>query len=310
MLRDSARCETYRKAIFETVKPGNVVLDVGTGIGILSLFAVKAGAKKVYAVERSNIAGFARELLKKNGIEDCVEVIQADMEAVELPEKVDLIISEMLGGYGIDENMLTPLVVARDRWLKENGKILPRHVTAWMAPVWDSALESDMNFWRSHPYGVDLGPIADAKAQEMLIGQYHLSKDNFLAKSQPMWTTDVYNVSAEKARFPFKTSLSFLVTSEGKFSALSTWFQAEFGAGLILTNETGAPWTHWGQFVFPLEHTIKVESGTEIVVEFTCEPVDKMGYCHTKWAVRVGDGPWEYHDTTKWDKSLLSLMLI
>ncbi|MFC1631446.1 50S ribosomal protein L11 methyltransferase [Candidatus Omnitrophota bacterium] len=293
MLRDSVRCETFRKAILETVKPGNVVLDVGAGTGILSLFAVQAGAKKVYAVERSNIAEFTRKVLRKNGAEDCVEVIQADMENVKLTEKVDLIVSEWLGGYGVDSGMLAPLLVARDRWLKKNGKILPQRVTAWMAPIWDSTLDSDMRFWRGHPYGVDLSSMADGKAQEMLMCQMHLSEDNSLSEPQQMWTTDVYNFSTENARAPFKTSLSFLIKREGKFSALSTWFQAEFDAGLILTNEPGAPQTHWGQYVFPLEHTIKVKSGTKIEVEFTCEPKGNkdFDFSQVRCLVRVGDEP-------------------
>lgn len=108
MLRDRLRCETYRRAIAETVRPGDVVLDMGAGTGILSIFAARAGARKVYAVERTAIADVAREIVRANGVEDRIDVLQADMETLELSEPVDVIVSEWMGNYGVDENLSRP----------------------------------------------------------------------------------------------------------------------------------------------------------------------------------------------------------
>ena len=91
MLHDRVRNEVFRRAIFAAVKPGHVVMDMGAGSGILSVFAARAGARKVYAIERTTIAEFAQEILEANGVEDRVEIIQSDVESVELPEKVDVI---------------------------------------------------------------------------------------------------------------------------------------------------------------------------------------------------------------------------
>jgi len=298
MLRDRVRNEAYRKAISETVKPGEVVLDVGAGAGILSLFCVQAGARQVYAVERTTIAQVARQIVEQNGSEGQVEIIQEEMEAVELPERVDVIVSEWMGCYGVDENMLAPLALARDRWLKPGGRMLPERVTAWMAPAWDAALDDDMSFWRSQPYGVDLSPIAEGTAQEVLLGRHHIVKESLLAEPQQMWSTDLYNCSAEEARLPFRASLSFSVTGEGKLSALAAWFRAEFGAGLILTNAPDAPDTHWGRAILPLERTVQIERGAALAVELSCAGAGP-GCSHAKWSVRIGQAPWEHHDTMR-----------
>jgi len=298
MLRDGIRVEVYRKALFEQVKPGDLVLDFGAGTGVMSIFAAKAGAGKVYAIERTSIIDVARELVHKNGVEERVELIQKDMDDVELTEKVDVIVSDWMGGYGVDENALPPLIVARDRWLKPGGIMIPESVTAWMAPVWDARRDHEMNFWRQHPYDLDLSLISDRTADEFFWDEHSITGDTLMAEPQQMWHTDVYKCSLEEANSTFKTSLSFSVNRPGKVVSLAAWFTSEFGAGVTLSNAPDAPRNSWGRWVFPLERTVEVEPGTEIAVEFTLEPAGP-GWCDNTWTVRIGDGSWEHHDTRK-----------
>ena len=152
MICDRVRTEAFRRAIDAVVRPGDIVLDVGAGSGILSLFAARAGAARVYAIERTTVAVLAQELAATNGVADIVHVIHGDVTDVELPERVDVIVSEWLGGFGIDEGMLVPVIVARDRWLKPGGVMIPRSVTAWTALVHDRYLAEMVEFLRDHPY--------------------------------------------------------------------------------------------------------------------------------------------------------------
>ncbi|HYO91254.1 MAG TPA: class I SAM-dependent methyltransferase, partial [Pyrinomonadaceae bacterium] len=207
MLRDRVRCEAFRQALIKSVQPNYVVLDVGAGTGILSLLAVQAGARRVYAVERTSIVNLTRQLIAANGAQQQVQVIHGDMESIELPEQVDLIVSEWLGGYGVDEGFLPAVLSARERWLKPGGLMLPERVTAWIAPVYDSVLEQDMNFWRSKPYGVDLSLIAEATSNELFWERHHVTKETLLASPQQMWAIDAYTCSIEEARAPFTASL-------------------------------------------------------------------------------------------------------
>src|ERR1700749_3145392 len=88
MIRDRVRTEAFRRAIESVVRPGDVVLDVGAGSGILSVFAARAAA---------------------NGVAEIVQVFHGDVMEIELPGRVDVIVSEWLGGFGIDEGMLGPV---------------------------------------------------------------------------------------------------------------------------------------------------------------------------------------------------------
>jgi len=97
MLGDLVRGETYRRAIESVITPDSVVLDMGAGSGILSFFAAAAGAKKVYAIERTDIVNLTRELAHLNGLSNRVEIIQADVLDIKLTEKVDVLVSEWLG---------------------------------------------------------------------------------------------------------------------------------------------------------------------------------------------------------------------
>jgi SAM-dependent methyltransferase len=296
LMRDRVRTDVYRQAILARVKPGDVVLDFGAGSGILSMFAALAGAKMVYAVERTSIAQVAQALVQKNGLGDRVKFLQEDIESIDLLEPVDVIVSEWMGGYGVDENMLAPLLKARDRFLKPGGVMLPESVSAWMAPTWDERRDHELNYWRNSPYELDLSLISSLTAQEYFVGEQNISADTLLAEPQQLWDTDCYQCSVATANSDFHASLSFLINRPGKLVSLATWFRAEFGAGVCLTNAPDAPKTHWGQSVYPLEQTISVEPGTNLDVEFVNEPAGS-GFCHNKWSVRVGDGTWEHHDS-------------
>ena len=154
MICDRVRTGAFRRAIDAVVRPGDIVLDVGAGSGILSVFAARAGAARVYAVERTSAAVLARELAAANGVAEIVQVIHGDVTDIELPERVDVIVSEWLGGFGIDEGMLAPVIVARDRWLKPGGVMIPRLVMAWAAMVHDRYLAEMVEFLRDNPYGL------------------------------------------------------------------------------------------------------------------------------------------------------------
>jgi predicted RNA methylase len=306
MLRDHLRNEAYRRAIAHVVKPGDVVLDMGAGSGILSIFAAAAGARKVYAVERTAVAGVARRVVESNGHAERIEVLESDLENVTLPEKVDVIVSEWMGGFGVDENVFAALIIARDRWLNAGGKIVPGRVTALLAPAEIPDFDEAIAYWRSRPHGVDMSVIADMTTQETFHTQTHLTTDALMADPKVMWTHDPYTCSLAEADQSFTTKRTFEATHDGVISGFVTWFNAEMGDGGTLTNAVGSPDTHWGRTLFPLDRAIEVKTGTPIQVELHCDP-SGLGSCEFYWSAKIGDGPLEQHDTRRaWKRPRLS----
>jgi histone-arginine methyltransferase CARM1 len=144
---------------------GRVVVDVGAGSGILSLFAAQAGARHVYAVEASEMAEHAQRLICGNpSLGQRITVIKGKVEEVELPEKADILISEPMGTLLVNERMLESYVIARDRFLAPDGKMFPTTGRIHMAPFSDEYLYVEMAnkalFWQQHNFfGVDLTPL-------------------------------------------------------------------------------------------------------------------------------------------------------
>ena len=138
MVRDAARTEAYRRAVLGNghLFKDKVVMDVGAGTGVLSLFAKQAGAKKVFAVEASGMAAVLKEIVELNDEEGVIEVVEGRAEEVDIGNvKVDIMISEWMGFYLLHESMLDSVILAREKHLDEDGIMFPSHATIYAAPV-------------------------------------------------------------------------------------------------------------------------------------------------------------------------------
>ena len=173
MLKDQVRTNAYRNAIENNPSDfkDKIVLDIGAGTGILSIFAARAGAKHVYAVENAEIAYFAREIIKKNGLENKITVLKGKMEEVELPVKeVDIIISEWMGYFLLYESMLDSVLWARDKYLnKQTGKMLPDRAQIYMAAVEDENYKYSKQYFWKNVYDVDMSLMTNVVLREPCI---------------------------------------------------------------------------------------------------------------------------------------------
>ena len=297
MIRDRVRTEAFRRAINSVVRPGDVVLDIGAGSGILSVFAARAGAESVYAVERTSIAVLAEQLAAANEVTQIVHVIQGDVMDVELPGPVDVIVSEWLGGFGIDEGMLAPVIAARDRWLKPGGVMIPNSVTAWTALVHDRYLADTIEFLWDTPFGLKLDVLAEKTVNEIMYsGTFrHLAADATRSDSSRLWTTNADHIPLEQAQAPHQAEVLLPVRDPGTANALALWFSAGLAPGISLSVGPGDPPTHWGMTTAPLRAPIDLRSGTAVRARVRTAPARPIG-TWTSWAVAMPGADWEEHD--------------
>jgi len=297
MIRDEVRTEAFRRAIESVVRPGDVVLDVGAGSGILSLFAARAGAARVYAVEQTSVAVLAQELAAANGVADVVQVIQGDVMAIEPPERVDVIVSEWLGGFGIDEGMLVPVIAARDRWLKPGGAMIPSSVTAWTALVHDRYVADAVGFMRDNPYGLNLDALVEKTVNEIIYaGTFrHLAADDRRSESSPLWTTDAGSIAFEQAQAPHVAAVQLAVRDHGTANALALWFSADLAPGISLSIGPGDPPTHWGMTTAPLRSPVELAPGMVVRARVRTALAHPVG-TWSSWAIKMPGAEWEEHD--------------
>ena len=167
MLKDEVRTLSYRQAIQNNphLFKGKTVLDVGCGTGILCMFAAKAGAKKVIGVDMSNIIDQARVIVKANGLDNIISLVKGKLEEVDLglgPDgKVDIIVSEWMGYFLLYESMLDTVLLARDKYLRPDGIMMPDHATLYLSAIEDQEYkEEKIDFW-DNVYGFDYSCIKE-----------------------------------------------------------------------------------------------------------------------------------------------------
>ena len=297
MICDRVRTGAFRRAIDAVVRPGDIVLDLGAGTGILSMFAARAGAARVYAVERTTVAVLAQELAATNGVAEIVQVIHGDIMDIELPERVDVIVSEWLGGFGIDEGMLVPVIAARDRWLKPGGIMIPRSVTAWTALVYDRHLGETVGFLRDDPYDLRLDGLVEMTVNEIIYSGSlrHLTEDDRRSEPGLLWTTDANLISLEQAQAPHEAETLLHVRDPGRANALALWFDADLAPDTPLSVGPGDPPTHWGMTTAPLRSSVELTPDMVVRARVRTVPARPMG-TWTRWAIAMPGADWEEHD--------------
>jgi protein arginine N-methyltransferase 6 len=230
-------------------------------------------------------------------MEEIVQVIQGDVLDVDLPERVDVIVSEWLGGFGIDEGMLVPVIAARDRWLKPGGVLIPRWVTAWTALVHDRHLGETVEFLRDNPYGLRLDGLVEMTVNEIIYsGTFrHLAARDRRSEPGPLWTTDADLISLEQARAPHEAEVRLRVRDHGKANALALWFGADLAPGVLLSVGPDDPPTHWGMTTAPLRSPVELTPDMIVRARVRTALARPAG-TWTYWAIAMPGAGWEEHD--------------
>ena len=277
LLRDEIRTNAYRDAIRRLVTPGSVVLDLGTGSGVLAFFACEAGVRRVFAVDATHSADLASFLARQLGCSDRIEVIHEHSTKIVLPEPADVLVTETLGAFGFNEHILSSVIDARARLLRPGAAIIPQRIELSVVPVEaPEVVDRHIGFWKREQFGLDLSPLAVFASN--VIYAVDVDTAAFLAPPAAVIAADLATATSADV----SGHAHFTTSRAGLLCGFSGWFRATLAPGIELSNEL--PGTNWNHAFLPLESPLSVEQGTEIDIDL--ETSDGSSW---RWKGRIGD---------------------
>ena len=286
MAGDKVRIEAFRRGIEAVVKPGDVVVDIGCGLGTYAIFACRAGARRVYAIEREDIIITAKQIAEDNGCADRIEFIRADALSVALPEKADVVISEDFSATFVEAET-ERLAAAARRMLKKGGRFVPGSVTLRAAPVHCPGLYAAIDQWgRSDEvaYGVDF-----SATREMVMNSIHkanLRPPDLVGPPKRAHRVDF----AAATPFAFDRTLRFRAPKNATIHGVGVWFEAQLAPHVRLSNAPGAPPTLWGQGLLPLVSLVRAKKGTPVVLNLAARLGGNSDRVWWQWEIEASGG--------------------
>lgn len=270
MLRDEIRTCSYRDFMYKNphLFKDKVVLDIGCGSGILSLFAAKSGAKRVIGIDMAEIVEKAKQVVIDNGYEKVITLIRGKVEEVSLPadiDKVDIIVSEWMGYFLLYESMLPTVLYARDKWLKKGGGCYPDEASMHiLGSTMDENVKVRKEWWKD-VYGFNLSAMITDDDFVDGIDEV-IPTDEIITGSQLLKTFDINTV--ESKDLDFTSEFKLHAQEDSRLDAFVVYFETPFQKDckhpIILSTSPFGPETHWKQTSFSLRKSFDVRAGEVI----------------------------------------------
>ncbi len=288
LIADTARNDAFYRALKSVIVPGKtVVADIGAGTGLLGLMAAKLGAKDVFMFETAAVAGVAAKLIKANRAKAC-HLIPCHSTEFDDHLAVDVIVSETLGNYALEENIVDTLVDASQRFLKSGGTMIPHRIQQFVAPIVTDRLHHELSAWDRVGRDLDLAIAKAMSFNNVYVRTFKPS--DFLGgstKSAVRWDdVDLTNASTRANR---KGDATWTLTKAETIYGFGVWWQAELVADVSLSTAPGATATHWEQLYFPLLEPIFAKSGERVSVSLRSRSSEAAG-THLAWTATQVSG--------------------
>ncbi len=279
LIADQVRNEAFFASLKAVIVPGkSVVADIGAGTGLLGLMASKLGAKEVFLFETAEVAGVAAAVLKANKAKRC-HIIPCHSTEFQDKLAVDIIVSETLGNYALEENIIATLADARQRFLKPGGKVIPDAIIQYVAPVVTPRIDTELRAWERVGHGLDL-----SVAQTMSLNNAYvraLLPADILDGCRSAMVWDEIDLTSE-TRSKRRGDAEWRLPRPAKIYGFATWWKVELVPGIGFSTGPLSPRTHWEQLYFPLLEPIEAAASDLISIDLRSNSSEEAG-THLAW---------------------------
>jgi protein arginine N-methyltransferase 1 len=258
MVGDDLRFPAYGEAIAQAVRPGDTVVDIGSGPGVFALLACKAGARKIYAIDTESVVEFGRQFAAANGMSERIEFLRGDPRQILLPERANVIVSDIRGALPLFGQGILALNDARKRFLAEQGRMIPEQDKLFAALV-----ESPENYeriiapWKSVT-GLDLKAALPVVLNTMYKRQ--CKAEQLISDAREWHVLDYLNGANPRA----SSTLQFTCTRAGTVHGFTLWFETRLFGEIGFSTEPGTKDSVYGQVFLPLLEPAKVTLGERV----------------------------------------------
>jgi len=267
LIKGKQRILAFQSALRSSVRAGDVVVEIGAGLGTYSFFAAQSGAKRVYAIEKERVVQVAQELAIRNGLAQQITFVPGVSTEIVLPEKGDVLVLEDFSSLFVRRGIEEIVHDALDRHLKEDGIVIPQSVTLCVAPVGDLALWQTCLNLEDHSYklyGLDF-----ALLRQMMLDSPHVRTIDghaLLAEPIAFKTIDLKTTK----NYLFDEVLVVKIDRSGTLYGLAGWFDLKLANDVGISNAPGNAESTWNQVFFPFSNPLKVTQGETVMLKLSC----------------------------------------
>ncbi|MFN0111297.1 MAG: 50S ribosomal protein L11 methyltransferase [Blastocatellia bacterium] len=262
MVADTVRMDAYLQALRQQITPGAVVLDIGTGTGIFAFWAIRFGARKVYAIEPNNAVQTGREIAAASGLSEQIEFIQGLSTQITLPEKADVIVSDLRGTLPLYAHHIPTIIDARQRLLTAGGVLIPQHDVLQVAMVSSADLYVPyVNAFNQYPDGVDV--TAARKINLNSWGSGRPSPNQLIGQPQQWCRLDYRTIDSAS----ISGEMNWQVEREALAHGFCVWFDTTLTDGIGFSNAPGGGAKVYGSAFFPWLEPVNLAAGDRVSLE-------------------------------------------
>jgi protein arginine N-methyltransferase 1 len=286
LIADKPRNEALFAALERVIVKGkSIVADIGAGSGILGLMASKLGARDVHLYEAAEeVAALTAAVLKQNKARNCHLYPCRSTDMIDAPQ-VDIVISETLGNYALEENILETLADALGRMLKPGGTVIPSRIRQFACPVTSSRLAREMDVWREIGHGLDLEPARAMSINNVYVRLIETSELLDQGRAAKQWDDIDLTKPQKNAR---KGEMTWPIANDCWIYGFAYWWTATLTDDLEISTAPDAPRTHWEQLYFPLSEPIPAKPGERVLLSLRSRSSEEAG-THLAWTAVHSD---------------------